>query len=100
MAGVSYTSLRRWLSEDDEFKQSYRNGYRAMTKEAARRSQMAVSKAIETVVEIMEDKTAPAYSRISAARAVLEFSTKLTEQCDIMEQLQELEQWKMRMEAK
>lgn len=93
-AGVGTTSLQRWMKEDQEFIQAYRDGCREMTRDAARQAQIAVSEAVETIEEIMQDKTAQAYARISAARAVLEFATKLTEQCDIMEQLQELEHWK------
>ena len=42
----------------------------------------------------MEDKGEQAQARITAARSVLEYSLKLCEQTDILEQLRELEKWR------
>ena len=44
-----------------------------------------------TLREIMVNKKESAQARISAARTVLEYSVRLGEQVDILEQLQELE---------
>ena len=42
----------------------------------------------------MEDGDEQAQARITAARSVLEYAVKLTEQVDILEQLRELEKWR------
>ena len=42
----------------------------------------------------MEDGEEPTQARITAARSILEYSLKLTEQADILEQLRELEKWR------
>ena len=42
----------------------------------------------------MEDRGEQAQARITAARSVLEYSLKLCEQTDILEQLRELEKWR------
>ena len=42
----------------------------------------------------MQDSGVQASIRIQAARSTLEYALKLTEQADILEQLQELEKWR------
>ena len=41
-----------------------------------------------------------ATARIQAARSTLEYALKLTEQTDILEQLQELERWREETDGK
>ena len=65
-----------------------------MMRDAARQAQRTLSPALSTLREIMEDKGEQAQARISAARSVLEYSLKLCEQTDILEQLRELEKWR------
>ena len=42
----------------------------------------------------MEDEEIPAQARITAAKSIIDYSLKQTEQADILEQLRELERWK------
>ena len=65
-----------------------------MVRDAARQGQQTLSPALSTLREIMEDQEESAQARISAARSVLEYSMRMSEQVDILEQLQELEKWR------
>ena len=65
-----------------------------MVRDATRQAQQTLSPALSTLREIMEDRGELAQARITAARSVLEYSLKLCEQIDILEQLRELERWR------
>ena len=78
MAGIGESTLRGYLQEP-EFQSRY---------------QQAINPALSTLREIMEDGDEQAQARITAARSVLEYAIKLTEQTDVLEQLRELEKWR------
>ena len=59
--------------------------------DATRQAQQAISPALSTLREIVEDKGEDAQARISAAHAILSNGLKLTETVDILNRLQELE---------
>ena len=50
--------------------------------------------AADTLATIMQDKDAPAQTRVNAAAEILRQNVKYTEITDILEQLRELERWK------
>lgn len=80
--------------QDSEFVDRYKQAFGDMVRDATRQARQALSPALSTLREIMEDKGEQAQARISAARSVLEYSLKLCEQTDILEQLRELEKWR------
>lgn len=87
MAGIGESTLRSYLQES-EFQARYREAFGALVQDAARQAQQAIAPALSTLQEIMTDKDEQAQARISAARSTLEYALKLTEQADILEQLQ------------
>lgn len=93
MAGIGESTLRGYLKEP-EFLTRYREAFGALVQDAPRQAQQAISPALSTLVEIMQDTDKQDAARIQAARSVLEYALKLTEQEDILEKLRELEQWK------
>ena len=93
MAGISETTLRTYLQEP-EFQSRYRQAFGDLVESAARQAQQAINPALSTLREIMEDGDEQAQARITAARSVLEYAVKLTEQVDVLEQLRELERWR------
>lgn len=93
MAGVSPRTLSRFF-DDPEFQAAYRKAFSGIVEDAARQAQQAIAPALSTLREIMEDSDEQATARIQAARSTLEYAIRLTEQNDILTQLQELEQWK------
>ena len=80
--------------KDAEFMERYKQAFGNMVRDATRQAQQTLSPALSTLREIMEDRGELAQARITAARSVLEYSLKLCEQTDILEQLRELERWR------
>lgn len=92
-AGIGESTLRTYM-QDSEFLERYRQAFGDMVRDAARQAQQTLSPALSTLREIMEDREEPASARITAARSILEYTLKLGEQADILEQLRELEEWR------
>lgn len=89
-AGITSKTLRSYLA-DPEFQEEYKRAFAGMVEDATRQAQQAIEPALSTLREIVEDSGEGAQFRISAARSLIEFSLKLTEQNDILSTLQELE---------
>lgn len=89
-AGISPRTLRDYLA-DEEFQAEYKRAFSGLVEDATRQAQQALSPAIGTLLEIVEDKEQDATARISAARAILSHGVKLVEITDILSKLQELE---------
>lgn len=79
---------------DPEFLERYKQAFGEMVADATRQAQQTLSPALSVLREIMEDRDEQANARITAARSILEYSLKLCEQTDILEQLRELEKWR------
>lgn len=93
MVGIAESTLRNYM-RDGEFVDRYKQAFGDMVRDATRQAQQTLSPALSTLREIMEDRDEQAQARITAARSVLEYSLKLCEQTDILEQLRELEKWR------
>ena len=89
-AGITPKTLRGYL-EDPEFQAEYKKAFSGMVEDAVRQSQQSLAPALATLREIVEDNGLDAQPRISAARSILEYSMKLTEQNDILDKLEALE---------
>lgn len=98
-AGVSESTLRTYM-QDAEFVERYKRAFGDMVQDATRQAQRTISPALSTLREIMEDREEQTTARISAARSILEYALKLSEQTDILEQLRELEQWRAELDGK
>ena len=90
-AGVGYSTLRRWLKEDQEFREAYQAALEALLSDAAAQAKRSLSPALEALREIVEDRNAPAAARVQAARSVVDAALKLTEAVDIRERVAALE---------
>jgi hypothetical protein len=88
--GVDETTLWRWL-QDKDFHAAYMTARRETVKHAIARLQQISSEAVSTLREVMKDKTAKGSERVSAAKAILEFSIKAVEIEDMAERLAEVE---------
>ena len=89
-AGISPRTLRDYLA-DPEFQAEYKRAFAGLVEDATRQAQQAIAPAMSTLREIVEDGDENAQARISAARSILEYSLKLTEQTDILARLKSLE---------
>ena len=92
-AGITDRTMRRYF-ENPEFCQRYREAFAGVVQDATRRAQQLLEPALSTLQTVMEDEEIPAQARITAAKSIIDYSLRLTEQADILEQLRELERWK------
>lgn len=92
-AGIAERTMRTYF-EDPEFCQRYREAFAGVIEDATRQVQALLMPALSTLQTVMEDEEIPAQARITAAKSIIDYSLKLTEQADILEQLRELERWK------
>ena len=75
-----------------EFQKKYRSACVDLVKDHASKMQIIAGEAIETLREIIKDKETASGVRASAADTILRKALKLTEQANILERLQELEE--------
>ena len=97
-AGISDRTMRSYF-DDKEFCQRYREAFAGVVQDATRRAQQLLEPALSTLQTVMEDEEIPAQARITAAKSIIDYSLKLTEQTDILEQLRELEEWREELNA-
>lgn len=88
--GIGERTLWRWL-RDPSFQEAYRKARREAVSQAVARLQRETSQAVEALATVMRDDEAPATSRVSAARAILELAIKAIELEDIEARVAELE---------
>src|SRR5262245_20711359 len=74
-AGIGEVTAWRWL-KDTTFQAAYRDARRAVVQHAVAQVQQATRLAVATLETIMQDATASASARVSAAKAVLETAIK------------------------
>ncbi len=91
VAGISEPTLWRWLQQPD-FQECYRQAKRQVVEQAITKLQQVTGEAVSTLREIMLDHEAPASSRVTAAKAILETSIKAVELEDLAGRLDKLEQ--------
>jgi transposase-like protein len=88
--GVAEATLFRWLRLH-EFQESYKEAKRQAVGAAIACLQRASSDAVAALQEITNDKEAPATSRVSAARSILELAVRAIELEDVLLRLERLE---------
>src|SRR4029450_4293035 len=89
--GIGERTLLRWLQEDRAFQGTYRTARRHVVQHAVAQVQQATSTAVATLEAIMQDSTASASARVSAAKAVLETALKGVELEDLEARIVALE---------
>lgn len=89
-AGIDPRTLRRYF-EDPEFQKAYRAAFGGLVEDATRRAQQSIAPALQVLRELAEDGEEQGQVRVSAARSLLEYSLRLTEQLDVLGRLKELE---------
>lgn len=89
-AGITSKTLRSYLAIP-EFQEEYKKAFAGLVEDATRQAQQALAPALSTLQEIVEDGGEAAQARVSAARSILEYSLKLTEQLDVLERIKALE---------
>lgn len=89
-AQVSEATIFRWLA-DPAFSAAYREARSRLVETALTALQSASSEAVKTLRNTLTDPHAPPNIKVSAARAILEFSLKAREALDFEDRLERLE---------
>lgn len=89
-AGVSHTTVYNRLSDKD-FKAEYDRRRTIALNEACHTLQATLTKAVDTIREIMENKDTAPQVRLNASAILLQNCLKYTEQVNILSRLDELE---------
>ncbi len=87
---VNPATVHAWLKKP-HFADGYRTARRAVVTQATATLQAACSDAVSTLQAVANDATAPASSRVSAARVILEMSLKSFELEDLAARIAALE---------
>lgn len=87
-AGVSVRTIRNYF-QDPEFAAAYKQAYNEMLQDAAAEGKQLLHLSMQTFKEVMQNGDTDA-TRVTAARSAFEYTLKLTEQTDILTQLDEL----------
>jgi len=88
--GVNENTLLRWL-KDTAFERAYKEARRAVVQQAIVRMQQLCSKVVTKLEELIDDPDAPASSRVTAMKTVLEMSWKAIELEDLEARIAALE---------
>jgi hypothetical protein len=91
-SGVGETTLWRWLKEPT-FAEAYRAARCRLLEAGAASLTANTSKASAVLLEVAEDKGAPASARVAAARAIIEGAHKTVETLDLLPRVAELEKF-------
>ena len=89
-AKVDESTLRRWLSEDEQFQAECEAARHAAYQAGIHRVQVLTAKAVDTLEELLEDKKHPNV-RLGAARTVAEIGIHQHDAETIMKKLDEIE---------
>jgi hypothetical protein len=89
-AQMNERTLRRWV-HDPAFQAQYREARRQLIAGAIHTLLHATGSATHTLVTIMQDVSAPATARVSAARAILGFVLRSLSEDDTEERFVEIE---------
>lgn len=89
-AGVGESTLYRWLTED-AFKTAYRAAQRDLHDQTVALLHAAADDAVTALKDVLTDSDAPAPSRVSAAKIVLELCGRAVEQDDLLDRIARLE---------
>jgi len=88
--GIGERTLWKWMQRED-FREAYRKARAEVVRHAVAQVQRGMGKAVETLVEVMEDKGAPQGSRVSAAKAMLDLGLRAVEFEELEARLTKLE---------
>jgi predicted DNA-binding transcriptional regulator AlpA len=90
--GIGETTLFRWM-QDKDFIEAFKEARRMAFSQAISRLQQVSTQAVNTLLEVMSNEEAPATSRVSAAKTVLEMSIKAFETEDLSDRVEEMERY-------
>lgn len=91
-SGVGETTLYRWMKEE-EFDQAFRDARKKAFSQTISRLQQTTTNAVQTLEAVMGDEKAPASSRVTAAKTVIEMAFKAYELEDMAAKVEEIQRY-------
>lgn len=76
-----------------EFKAIYKKAKADIIRSATAKLQSSISSAIDNIVKIMNDEEIAAQTRVNAATTVLQYAARFTQEIDIIERLEAIEEY-------
>ncbi|CDQ20982.1 phBC6A51 family helix-turn-helix protein [Halobacillus karajensis] len=89
-AGIGRSTLYRWM-QLDSFQEQYNQLKHETVAQATARLRQGMTIAVDTLMEMAQNKKTPAVARSSACRTLLEFGFKSVEMEDIQKRMDKLE---------
>lgn len=90
-AGISESTLWRWLQED-KFQEKYQQAKREAVSHVTARLRQSMTIAVDTLIDMAKNKKTPAMARASAARTLLEYGFKAHETEDLQKRFERIEE--------
>lgn len=90
-AKIGYSTLRKWMASDDNFKKAYQEELTQLVEEAGRSVRAGMTDAAEALRRIATDPDAPSSARVQAAKAILDSGLRIVEITDVLSRLEALE---------
>ena len=90
VAGIGEKTLWRWLQNED-FQDAFMEVRRQLVQQVVSNIQRSMSKAVNTLLEVMDDPDSPASSKVQAARSIIDVGLKGLELEDFELRLSRLE---------
>ena len=90
LAGISQRTAYRYL-QTPEVRRAVASNHDVVLGEVARRLAREMGGALDVLVGVMRDKSAPGSTRVSAARGVLDAGLRLTEMVTLAQRVADLE---------
>lgn len=90
-AKIGYSTLRKWLQTDGEFREAYQEELSQLVEEAGRSVRAGMTDAAEALRRIATDPDAPSSARVAAAKAILDSGLRIVEITDVISRLEALE---------
>jgi hypothetical protein len=92
-AGISETTLWRYMKKDEDFKRGLREAGNYAVSHAALRLQRASGDAVTVLEEVMRDKEVSASARIAAAKVVYDNANRAVENNELASRIEEMEEF-------
>lgn len=90
-AKIGYSTLRKWMTTDDDFRKAYQEELSQLVEEAWRSVRAGMSDAAEVLRRISKDPAAPYSARVAASKAILDTGQRIVETEDVISRLEALE---------
>ena len=92
IAGISYPTLRRWITQDADFRREYEAELAALLESASAQARTGMLDAVTTLRRIVADDEAAQSTRVAAAKVILDSGLRLIEAADFEARISALEE--------